>query len=571
MNDLDDRIASRVITANGLAPDALVSIRYTEPVEHRKTWFETAPLIAGLRNLILNARPLKPSDAALETEASIAANAAVEVPAARVTVARDRVNTLRQDAATSIATLTPLVDPAASLAAIVNAVDAALAEFLDLQRRAGLCGVTLSGSGQALKAVRDWFVLVRAKAHEVSVFWATKLAECNAAIAEAADLATAESLKVPALQRAERAVSTSYTTPPPAAAATFLPAVLAKRSAFEIVKAQVEAVEASAAVAIRPLWTAWSATFVPRRAHDITVIDASDEETQIRVLVSDMHQQLTGLVRELDKRLAAADTLIAAAASSAPERRAQQLGEAVSALLGEGFRILPRFTLSAAQADEWQNAFEARASLLSHAATLHDFPIDDWLYGVARVRTKMHDLEKVIQVAAAFERSEPSLVPVQFPFIAGEPWLALELPPTFDVTRAGEHLLYSAIYAGTGFDKTASAHGGLMLDEWTEVVPGTNETAGLTFHYDRPNSEPAHAMLLVTPASVGESWQWLDVERAVPDTFALAKTRAAEPRDVSATPLARLLPATLMAFTSSGISIGSQLHTADVMFASPEV
>ncbi len=571
MNDMDDRIARRVITANGLAPDARLAIVYTEPVPNKKTWFETAPLIASLRNLILNARPLKPSDAALETEASSPANAAVEVPAARVTLARDRVDTLRQDAAALAATLTPLTDPAAAFAAIVTAVDAALSTFHDLQRRAGLCGVTLAGSGQAMKGVRDWFTLVRKKAHDLSAFWTAKLAECNAAIAVAADPATAVSLRVPALQRAEQAVSTSYTVPPPPDAATFLPIVLTKRTAFETVKTQIDAVETSAAVAIAPLWTAWSATFVPRRQHDITVIDSSAEEQGLRVLVTDMHQQISGLVRELEKRLSTADGLITAAAASAPERRAQQLGEAVSALLGDGFRILPRFTLAAAQADEWQNAYDARASLLTHATGLHDFPVDDWLYGAARVRAKMHDLEKVIQVTEAFGLTAPVLDPIQLPFKTGEPWLAMELPPAFDVTLAGEHLLYSAIYTAAGFDKTASAHGGLMLDEWTEIVPGTGETAGLAFHYDRPNSEPPHAMLLVTPASTGESWQWPDLAQAIPETFALARTRAAEPGDVAATPLARLLPATLMAFTSSGISIGSQLHIADVMFATDEV
>ncbi len=570
MNDLDDRIAHRVITSNTLAPDAKLTIRYTEPVPNRKTWFETAPLIASLKSLIVNARPLRPSDAALETEATSGANAAVDVPSARVTTARNRVDTLRQDAIAMVTTLTPLVDPSAAFAALVNAIDVALSDFHDLQRRAGLCGVTLAGSGEATRGAREWFALVRGKAHKVSVFWTDKLAECDSAIAEATAPATADSLRVPALVRAEQAVSTSYTVPPPDVA-TFLPIVNAKRAAFIAVKSQVDAVETSAATAIRPLWTAWSATFAPRRLHDIAVIDTSSEESQLRVLLADMHQQLAGLVRELDKRLKTADDAITAAGAAAPEQRAQLLVDAASALFGEGFRVLPRFTLAAAQADEWQNAYDGRASLLTHTGTSHDFPVDDWLYGVARVRAKMHDLEKVIQITGAFDLSEPALDPIQLPFVAGDPWLAAELPPTFDITTAGEHLLYTAIYTPGGFDKTASAHGGLMLDEWTEVIPGTAETAGLAFHYDRPNSEPPHAMLLVTPASASEMWQWSDVERAVPETFALARTRAAEPRDISPTPLARLLPATLMAFTSSGISIASQLHAADVMFAAREV
>lgn len=569
MADLDDRVVQRVIMTAGLCPDAPVRIGYTSAVSGaKKTAFETAPLVAGLRSLLLNARPLKPSDAAMESEASGDLNAGLTVPSAQIAAARASVDTLRQDAVALAATVTPLADPGAAFAAIVAGVDAALSAFLAIQRRAGLCGISLSAAGQAMRSVRDWFGLVRSKAHAVAAFWNGKLADCDAAIAEAADPAKPQSVKVQALVRAERAVSTSYTTPPPATAAAFLPTVTAKRAAFLAVKAQIAGVEGSTATTVGALWAAWAATFTPRAAHDITVIDTSTEEQQLRVLIADMQQQLAGLIRELRTRLDKGDGLVTDAASAGPEPRAKLLQDAAAAFLGDGFHVVPRFTILPAQASEWQNAFDDRASLLVHASSLHDFPADDWLYGVARVRPRMHDLEKVVNLAAAFERSEPILTPLQFPFRSGEPWLAMELPAGFDLEAAGEHLLYSAMYPGAAFDKTAATHGGLLLDEWTETIPGTRETAGLTFNYDRPNCEPPQSLLLITPASAGAEWQWLDVASAIPETFALARKRAAEPRDISATPLARFLPATLMAFTSSGISIGSRIHAADLAFAS---
>ena len=569
MADLDDRIAQHVITTAGLCPDASVQIGYTDVVSGtKKTAFEAAPLVVGLRNLLLNARPLKPSDAAMESEASSDLNGGLTVPAAQIAAARASVDSLRQDAAALAATLTPLADPAAAFAAIVAGADAALSAFFAIQHRAGLCGVSLSGAGHAMRSVRDWFGLVRSKAHDVVAFWNGKLADCDAGIAEAANPANPESVRVQAMVRAERAVSTAYTTPPPGTAAALLPTVTTKRAAFLTVKAQIEAVEGSTATTIGALWAVWAATFAPRASHDITVLDATAEEQQLRVLVAEMRQQLAGLVRELETRLGKGDDLIADAASAGAEPRAKLLQDAAAAFLGDGYHVVPRFTLAADQANEWQNAFDDRASLLTHASTLHDFPADDWLYGVARVRARVHDLEKVMHLAAAFERSEPVLTPLQFPFRSGEPWLAMELPATFDLAAAGEHLLYSALYPGAVFDKAAAAHGGLLLDEWTETIPGTRETAGLTFNYDRPNCEPPQSLLLITPASAGNEWQWLDVASAIPETFALARKRAAEPRDINATPLARFLPATLMAFTSSGISIGSQMHRADLVFAS---
>jgi len=245
----------------------------------------------------------------------------------------------------------------------------------------------------------------------------------------------------------------------------------------------------------------------------------------------------------------------------------QARADAAKALFGESFRLLPRFRLPPAQADEWRTAYAARAALLSEAELLHDFPVDDWLYGVARVRPKVHALEKIIQLTAAFARLEPEVTPLQFPHRPGEPWLAVEFPETIKPAAIGERILYSAVYADGSFDADAPAHVGLLLDEWTEVIPSTEETAGLAFHYDRPSNEAPQTLLLVTPSGRGRTWSWLELQQAIPETFALARTRAAEPRDLATTPLSRFLPATLLATTASPISIGSRLRAFDVLFA----
>jgi hypothetical protein len=189
------------------------------------------------------------------------------------------------------------------------------------------------------------------------------------------------------------------------------------------------------------------------------------------------------------------------------------------------------------------------------------------MHGVARVRPRMHAFENLVLSTGAFGTTEPLLIQLQFPFRAAEPWLAMELPAAFDLSTAGDHVLYTAVYPNNAFDKTAPSFGGLLLDEWTEVLPTTSETAGLAFHYDRPSHEPPQTMLLVTPATTGVSWTWEDVRAAIPETFELARRRAVEPRAIRETPLARFLPATLMAFTTHAVSISSELRVADVAFA----
>ena len=100
---------------------------------------------------------------------------------------------------------------------------------------------------------------------------------------------------------------------------------------------------------------------------------------------------------------------------------------------------------------------------------------------------------------------------------------------------------------------------GLLLDEWTEVIPGARETTGIAFHYDRPNSEPPQAWLLALPAARSGTWSWDELLAAVNDTLDAAKRRAIEPAQVDTTAYSWFLPATMSAYTFPEISISNNL------------
>jgi hypothetical protein len=118
---------------------------------------------------------------------------------------------------------------------------------------------------------------------------------------------------------------------------------------------------------------------------------------------------------------------------------------------------------------------------------------------------------------------------------------------------ASDRLLYTAHYV-TPFDRTAHQCG-LLLDEWTEVVPGVSRETGLTFDFDRPDNEAPQAILVVTPATGDGVWHWEDLVGALNETLDLVKKRALEPAQLESTPYASFLPATIMAVTLRGISI----------------
>jgi hypothetical protein len=118
-----------------------------------------------------------------------------------------------------------------------------------------------------------------------------------------------------------------------------------------------------------------------------------------------------------------------------------------------------------------------------------------------------------------------------------------------------DHLLYTAYYHQP--PSPGQPQCGLLLDEWTEIIPTEQETAGMTFHYDRPNSEPPQTLLLVTPPQFQDSWSWKDLVDALHETLDEAKLRAVEPQqiDKAGSGYANFLPATISMVTKHPISM----------------
>jgi hypothetical protein len=241
------------------------------------------------------------------------------------------------------------------------------------------------------------------------------------------------------------------------------------------------------------------------------------------------------------------------------------------ALLGQDFTMYPEFQLGAAQSAEWNNAYAiSRSGKLTEYLTKQvgvDFPVDEWLTGVARIRPALHAWEAVANVAAGFGVAEAVLTPVQFPFEVDGPWLALQFPSTYALTS--DRMLYTAQYSAAAFDPTQPLCG-LLVDEWAEQVPtkpkgadATYRDTGLAFHYSRPNSEAPQSILLVTPASGSAEWQWDDLVGALNDTLDLAKKRALEPSQIDPYPYAGFVPATVMPATLYGVSISTNLAVAN--------
>lgn len=557
MTALDDAILLYAIQKFAPRPDVKIEIKYISQAADKSkvTLFELVPLLNSLRALIQRSRPLTAGDVKLAVETSKASEADVSLNPQKITLVRDALKTLNTQLGTFIGTISPIVDTE-DLANIINNIDGYINDVAVIFNKISRFGLPQTGIGFLLEWKRQHFELLRKKVEELIERWDKKLTEFDQLIADynaLPDTATDEE-KFTLLQKAELKISTTSTVPLPDVPDDYDDykddLVDNKRDPFQNKLDDLKDILSSSTLS--DLYTAIESEIVDIPTYDLIGLDVEKEKKQLLIFAQDMKEGAENLQTDLDKRLQqVADLLPADDDDIDSKEHIKEMLEAAKVLLGEDFRIVPEFGLMEEQADEWQNAYDNREKLLKYQKeTLEEeFPVDGWLYGIARVREKMRHVENTTILVDALVEKEFKLEPVQLPYHEEDYWLAMEYPEKktddtqFKIDE--DKLLYTSYYT-TPFDKT-KRQCGLLIDEWTEVIPTEKETTGLTFHYDRPNSEPPQTLLLVTPSEFRQSWQWQDIVDTLHETLDMAKKRAIEPGHIDTTDYARFLPALVSA------------------------
>jgi len=560
MAELDDRIVLHTVTTHHVRPDEPVTITYMDTNADLSV-FELLPLVRALRPLVTRSRPLRATDLALTIEAAAEDDAKPSVDAARIErVLADMVD-VRDDIDAFASTLQALLDDVANQrAAIVAGTDARAAAVTELLARAAAFGTLQAGWGFVQEFRQRVFAAVLAMSEAVDDRWTARLAEFDDLIQAYIDLGTAApaeerlALLLRALGLVSTAAPAALGDPDDFHANVVEPA----GNAFESRRDGFRDMAATTRTTIGGLLADVGA-LLPVSAFDLEPVDFAAEEDEAVRFAQDCAAVAGAVLSELERRIAAAEDLLTKAGdAAAAAARVEALTAAAKALLGEDFVVVPEFSLQPLHGAELAKAVTAGedGTLLSHQATIGvDFPVDTWLYGVARVREKLRAWEAAVMYSGAAGRAEPELTPLQLPYRDDDRWLALEFPPDTDLGT--ERLLYTAHFT-TSFD-ASERQCGLLLDEWSEVIPDSDADTGLAFHYDRPSSEAPQAMLLVTPTAFTGHWRWDDLADALNETLDLAKRRAVEPVHVDASPYAPFLPATVMAMTVRQLTISANL------------
>jgi hypothetical protein len=248
--------------------------------------------------------------------------------------------------------------------------------------------------------------------------------------------------------------------------------------------------------------------------------------------------QARAVLAEIDRRLAPV-----AGPEPGEQVRRDHILARFRAVFGPGFLALPRFSAA--------NAGELAASR-ADAASLH--PGDPlapwtWLQRMERVRPALARLARPLRQAELLGQEGLALAVAQVPHVAGQVWTALE-------ASLGSDRAISLLLQGAPADLAAPL-AGLLVDEWTEVVPSRSETTGIAFQRDPPDSAAPQAILLAVPPVVGRPWTQGLLNRVLAETLDLARQRLAQPNELGA--VAHYLPAACLAFNLSGDAVSTDL------------
>ncbi len=568
---LDDCILQYLHSKRAPRHDREIRINYTERVPDKVTWFELQALLRSLRTLVAS-RPLRPADLMRHNDTSLDEQSAVSLPKSRVQSARDELQNNLMPALDALATT--LSNPAID-------IDAALTQFVATVKRFAAFHLPQTGTAFVYEWRASAYSALTRKVQQRVKIWNGRRAQYLHRIDEYDGLPNAAPVeeRIRSLQAAEILISTHLTTPVPPVNA-YRSALNDRQDNFETKRdALVGLVDNPRATLAELLADAKAqlggGVLPPLSDFDPDPLNFDDTEKEIARFRTTLADAVTRLKGDVTKRLSQVDALLSRYDTAGATDKVKLLQDAAKFIFGEDFQLVPQITLSPDAIDELGNAWQYSASgkLTDYLIKTvgREFPVDDWLHGVARVRPKLHDWENVVLLSEALQVQEPAeLIPLQLPYGPNEPWLALEIPNTLKIWNSeenryeevpykidGDRLLYTTHFAEP-FDKTKPICG-LVIDEWTEVIPGREETTGIAFHFDRPNAEPPQTWLLALPAVQNGAWSWEELLAAVNATLDSAKLRAIEPVHIDDTAYSWFLPATLSAYTFPEISISNNL------------
>ncbi|NGZ09682.1 MAG: hypothetical protein CV088_09895 [Nitrospira sp. LK70] len=252
--------------------------------------------------------------------------------------------------------------------------------------------------------------------------------------------------------------------------------------------------------------------------------------------------QARSIDREATERLAKAD------AATDPSQRLKHL-------FGNSFVVLSRFRPP--------NLLEIQRALGASTALQDGDPLAVVTFHqrIARVREGVARLDDALQYAEALNNGDALTLQVaQLPQRDGDRWVGL---PATSGTPIPSGRLSLIVHMPEAIDFTQPAIAGLLIDEWVEVVPNSNETTGVVFQYNQPDSVAAQAILVAVHPNPMEQAFWTIpwLQQVLRETVSLVHMRAVTPDLLDET--SHYLPAAYFAFNAEGHTVSTDFFKRD--------
>lgn len=243
--------------------------------------------------------------------------------------------------------------------------------------------------------------------------------------------------------------------------------------------------------------------------------------------------QITSAMAELRSRTGQLDKLAAGftRATATPEQSAEYDSSRLKAIFATSFVALP--VLSPTGGDIWANSVSLQGNDPLEAVR--------WFQRAARVRPGAARLDAAVMLSEAlFEQLLLQFEIAQLPATAEDKWIALS-------GSTSSSRLSLVAFTPTPVP-AASSFAGMIIDEWTDVLPSTQQITGVSFQYPDPTSRPPQSILLAVKPDDFPEWTLEAVEGSVLEALDLAKIRAVDPDSLNA--LGHYLPALYFAFNT---------------------
>jgi hypothetical protein len=139
----------------------------------------------------------------------------------------------------------------------------------------------------------------------------------------------------------------------------------------------------------------------------------------------------------------------------------------------------------------------------------------------------------------------------QIPPTAGDRWLALPIDPANPPLKG--RVAFACVTMGSPV--VDSSYAGLVIDEWLERIPSTQEQAAVAFHFNEPDARAPQSLLLAVCPDARATWDDDLILGTLQETFDLAKIRTVDLDSIQQ--VGQILPALYFPFNLRGATVGS--------------